>query len=177
MTRNLFKLLFCSLCVALFFILDLLSIKIDPFKFTFSAIAIIVISLYYGPIEGMIVGLLGALIGQLLNGYGFTPTTILWILPAGVRGLYIGLFNLKHNLIEHKWKYTIVLITSALIVTLLNTVTLYIDSKMFGYYSQKLVFGMFIYRLLSSLAICVIYILVCPSILRALNHLDKSNLN
>ena len=180
MKNKLFKFVFCSICVALFFSLDFLSIKVGPFKFTVSGIAIIVVSLYYGPIEGSIVGLLGSFIGQLLNGYGLTPTTILWVLPAFVRGLYIGLFNLDKKLVDKKWKYVIVLITSALIVTLLNTVTLYVDSKMFGYYTKELVFGSLIYRILSSLIICILYIVVCPSIVRALrfvNNKEFSNSN
>ena len=45
----------------------------------------------YGPVGGLLVGLLGAFMGQLLT-YGVTATTILWILPQAARGLLVGVY-------------------------------------------------------------------------------------
>lgn len=46
--------------------------------------------LYLGPLDGFLIGFFGSFLNQLLT-FGLTPTTILWVIPAAVRGLLIGL--------------------------------------------------------------------------------------
>ena len=86
----------CAILAALYFVFDLISIKAGPFKLSVSGLPIILVAIIYGPLDAMIVGFTGAFLGQLLS-YGFTPTTILWCLPAVVRGLFVGLFTKKLN--------------------------------------------------------------------------------
>ena len=81
--------------------------------------------------------------------YGFTVTTLMWILPNAVRGLLVGLYAKKHGLdLTMKQTAGIVLATS-LLVTALNTVALYIDSQIF-HYPISLTVGAIALRFLSS---------------------------
>ena len=117
----------CAVLAALYFVLDLISIKAGPFKLSVSGLPIIIVAVIYGPIDGMIVGFVGAFLGQLLS-YGFTPTTILWVLPAVLRGLIVGICFRKQNVKNHPIKLMAVVLISSIIVTTTNTFVMYIDS-------------------------------------------------
>lgn len=97
-----------AVMIALFFVLDFLAIRIgNNMKITFSGLPIIVSAIFYGPVAGMAVGFIGALLGQMAT-YGIGLTTIFWILPAAVRGLVVGLFAvcLKKKGIMYDVKFT-----------------------------------------------------------------------
>ena len=61
-----------------------------------------------------------------------------------------------------------VCILSGVVSSLVNTVALYVDSKMFGYYSAALVFGALAMRLLLSVVTSVVIAIVIKPILHAL---------
>ena len=64
-------------------------LEMDGIKLTFASLPGILAAMLFGPIDGFIVGFLGAFLEQMLH-FGFTPTTLLWILPPAIRGLLIG---------------------------------------------------------------------------------------
>ena len=153
----------CAILAALYFVFDLISIKAGPFKLSVSGLPIILVAIIYGPIDAMIVGFTGAFLGQLLS-YGFTPTTILWCLPALVRGLFVGLFTKKLNVKEEPIKLIIIIIISSLLVTTINTVVMYIDSKLYNYYSYAYIFGALLYRYIAGILTAIIYSVLTPII-------------
>lgn len=158
-----------AIMMALYVVLSRFSINAGPLKITLDGLPIILAAIMFGPIDGMIVGLVGAFIGQLLDGYGVTPTTILWILPAGVRGLIVGFILRDKKAKENITLVMIAIIISSLAVTLINTFTMYIDSKLYGYYSYAYVFGSFITRIILSVVTAIVYSILTPIILMSLN--------
>lgn len=136
-----------------------LTIPLGGLKITIEALPVIICAVAFGPVDAAIVGFLGELLNQMLT-YGFTPTTILWILPAFVRGLFIGLCILG---MKKKWAVDaivtgkrviavfVICIISGLLVSCLNTFTLYVDSNMYGYYSYEMVFGVFWIRIVTGM--------------------------
>lgn len=144
-----------AVMVALYFALSMMAVPIGGFKLTFEHLPIILCAAFFGPLDAVIVGALGEFINQMLT-FGFTPTTILWMTPAIFRGLSMGLgaklapkrFG-KAALLETKVPVSFVAycVISGLICSLLNTFTLYVDSKMYGYYSYAMVFGVLWLRL------------------------------
>lgn len=86
------------------------------------------------------VGLVGAFLGQLMT-YGVTATTVLWIIPPAVRGLLIGLYAKRCGYELSRKQLVGVLIVTSLVVTLLNTGAIYLDSVIYGYYTYAYVFG------------------------------------
>ena len=60
-------------------------------KITVDSLPILVAALLLGPLDGLAVGLIGSFLNQMLT-YGLTVTTVLWILPAGIRGLVVGYY-------------------------------------------------------------------------------------
>jgi hypothetical protein len=109
--------------------------------------------------------------------YGFTATTMLWVLGPAVRGLIIGLgvllFKKQMSLetivgSKKPYIYVIVNIVASAVTSSLNTLALYVDSKMFGYYEYHMVFGVLFTRIItgifSSLIMAAIVIPVLVSL-------------
>ena len=165
-----------GLLVAMTLVVAMLKIQIGGLKLTFEALPTILCAVIFGPVDAMIVGGLGELLDQLTS-FGLTPTTVLWILPAVSRGLFVGLCVKAMNKrlsadtltkTKHSVLFVIVCIISAIIVSCINTVALYVDSKMFGYYSYAMVFGVFGVRIITGVISSAIMAIAAIPIVAAL---------
>ena len=151
------RLVLNGVLIALYVVLGYLRIQIgNSFRISIAPFAVILAALLFGGMDGLIVGFLGEFLSQVLGPYGLTPTTLLWVLPEAARGLLLGCmmlgFDKKHTpgqLLKSKallW-YLACCIVTGLVASALNTFALYVDSKMFGYYSYYMVFGVLAVRL------------------------------
>ena len=135
------KLVVIAMMVAVYVVLNTVgTIRLGWINISVSALPIIVGALLYGPGGGLMVGLVGAFLGQLMT-YGVTATTVLWIIPPAVRGLLIGLYAKRCGYALSRRQLVGVLIVTSLVVTLLNTGAIYLDSVIYGYYTYAYVFG------------------------------------
>lgn len=135
------KLVVIAMMVAVYVVLNTVgTIRLGWINISVSALPIIVGALLYGPGGGLMVGLVGAFLGQLMT-YGVTATTVLWIIPPAVRGLLIGLYAKRCGYELSRKQLVGVLIVTSLVVTLLNTGAIYLDSVIYGYYTYAYVFG------------------------------------
>lgn len=159
------QLCYDAISIALFVVLDRFSITFGTIKISMSGLPIILASLYFGPINGMIVGFCCGFISQML-GYGFTLTTMLWIWPHVSRGSVMGVVGKLIDVEKRKPLFVISVIISSIIVTLFNTLAICVDSLVYHYYSEEYVFGMFIYRLLLGILTGIIYALIILPILK-----------
>lgn len=153
-----------ALLVALYIVLGFIKIPIgNILRINLAPFSVIVGAVLLGPVNGLLVGFLGEFLSQILGPYGLTPTTVLWALPEAARGLLQGLvfslcFRKKYTLAElMKSKQTKFYLLSCILIgivaSLINTFALYVDSKLFGYYSYYMVFGVLAVRL--SLAVVI----------------------
>lgn len=165
-----------AVMIALYFALSMLAIPMGGLKLTFEHLPIIITALLFGPLDALLVGGLGELINQMMT-YGFTPTTILWMTPAMFRGLSMGLgarflgkYMGLNALLEKKAPvaFMAACVISGLICSTLNTFTLYVDSKMFGYYSYAMVFGVFWIRMAASAVSSVVMAIAAKPVVVAL---------
>ncbi len=156
-----------AMLAAMYVALSFLSIKLPNIKLSFDSLPILVGAALLGPVDGMAVGLIGSFINQMLT-YGFTATTVLWIIPAGVRGLMVGLYAKKKGFDMSMKQTVFIVILSALVVTALNTFVIYLDSVIFDYYSYVLVFGAIIPRIIAGILTGLILAAVLPSIVKTL---------
>ena len=162
-----------SLLVAINIVLCIVApIKLSNFKFTFEAFPIIVAGLIFGPIEGVLVGLLGSTIYQIFfSGYGLMITTPLWVLPHAVSGLIVGLYSKKHNFNLTNRQTIFITIYSSIIVTILNTLAIYLDAKIFGYYTFAYVFGSIIFKIIAGIILAFIYSLVINKLIKVVRKM------
>lgn len=159
------KLVVIAMMVAVYVVLNTVgTIRLGWINISVSALPIIVGALLYGPGGGLMVGLVGAFLGQLMT-YGVTATTVLWIIPPAVRGLLIGLYAKRCGYELSRKQLVGVLIVTSLVVTLLNTGAIYLDSVIYGYYTYAYVFGKVGIRIVSGAVTAVAMAFVTPPVL------------
>ena len=148
-----------AVLIAIYVVLRYFNIPLgNSFRFTLAPFPVILCALLYGPVDGLIVGLLGEFLSQILGPYGLTPTTLLWCLGETVRGGLLGLcsllflrkllFSSQRPNIRQCVPVLLCCVVTGVLAALCQTFALYVDSKMFGYYTYVAVFGMLIWRVL-----------------------------
>lgn len=167
-----------AVLIAMYFGLSLLSVEFGGIKLTFASLPTIICAMLFGPIDGFLVGFLGAFLEQMLK-FGFTQTTLLWVLPPAIRGLFVGLCAIllrRHMSMEtilqakRPYVYFAVCIVSGIIVSSLNTLVYYVDAKIFQYYEYHLIFGVFWLRLLSGILSTILMAGVALPVIEALQR-------
>ena len=162
------KLAMDAMLIAMYFVLSItVSLNLGNMKITLDSLPIIVAGALFGPVDGLLVGLLGSFLNQLYS-YGLTLTTVIWIIPAGVRGLLIGLYSKRRGFDMSMKQTQFITVSTAILTTVLNTAVMYIDSKYYGYYTPAYVFGMLLPRFLSGIIIAVIFGALLPHIIKPL---------
>lgn len=172
------RLVLDAVLIALYVVLGFWRIPIgNAFRISVAPFSVILCALIFGPIDGLIVGFLGEFLTQILGPYGLTQTTLLWCLGETVRGLTLGLCIW----ISKKWltanatsmlkrlvALLILCVFSAVLASLCNTLALYVDSKLFGYYNHYMVFGVLVARILINGGMSVLLGYLSIPIIRAL---------
>ena len=156
-----------AMLVAMYVVLSLFSIPLGNMKITLEALPILIGALLFGPWDGLIIGLLGSFLNQLMT-YGVTATTLLWVLPHAVSGFVVGLYARSKGFYTNYKQTIFITVASALLVTALNTFAMYLDSKIYGYFSVAYVFGALAFRVLAGIITAVVFTAVLPSLLRLL---------
>ncbi len=168
-SNRILRIVIVGMLAALCFVLSAyVSIKAGSMKFTFAGLPILLASLLFGPVDGMLVGGIGEFLSQLFSEYGLTPTTILWIIPSVVRGLMVGLYTKAKRGNPGAVGTSVMIILSSLVVTLLNGLVIWADAVIMGYYSFAYVFGSTGWRFLASLITAVLYCAVIIPLTAAL---------
>lgn len=160
-----------GLSLALYFVLSFTTANFQFVKISLAGLPIIFIAVIYGPFEAAGLGFLGEFIMQMIT-YGFTPTTILWCLPAVARGLIVGFMFKQKDIRTHKLLWILTITVSCIVVTLINTFVIFVDAKIFEYPSQLTTITIFI-RLANSIASAVAYALLLPALIIPLINQGK----
>lgn len=156
-----------ALLVALCAVLGYLALDTNVIKASFESLPVLVSGLLFGPVDGMLVGGLGSFIYQLLR-YGISVTTVLWMLPCIASGLIVGL-GAKIGKFSLSRKQTVVLVViSELVFMALNTFTIFVDSKIYGYYFPGIVMGALGIRLVICVVKAVAYGALLPVLITPL---------
>ena len=182
-SHHIHRMVIDAMLAALFFALSLFSIDLGFIKFTVAPLAILIAGLLFGPVDGGAVGLVGAFLEQLIQ-WGFSVTMPLWILPAVVRGVLIGALALWMRRYFRRrtngefsparagkelslfLAFTVIsAVISAIVVTVFNTIPLYVDYKVFGWSDENpLLWGALSLRFLSGMLTSTILGFVTPLI-------------
>lgn len=164
-----------SMLIALNVVLCILApVKLANMKFTFEAFPILIAAISGGPIDGLIVGTIGSSIYQILfSGYGLMITTPIWVLPHAISGLVVGLYAKKHNFSLSNKQTIFICILSSLLVTTLNTFAIYLDAKIFGYYTFAYVFGSILFKIIAGIMLAILYALAIPKLINKLSKMKK----
>lgn len=166
------KLAIDAMLAAMCAVLGYLAIDLLAVKVTFESLPVLLGALLFGPVHGMAIGAVGTFIYQILR-YGFSYTTVLWMLPYIVCGLVAGLYGRAR-----KYEYTrqgllVIIMVCELMITALNTGVIYIDSKVFGYYTPELITGALAARIGIAVAKGVIFGLIMPELIKGVRTVTR----
>ena len=176
MQKNVKKLCLSAVLAALYVGLDYLAVSVSaPFggtvKLSLSGIAVLVIAAFCGPVWGAATGFVGAFIGQMIT-YGFTATTLLWVMPAVLRGIVFGLlFIAIKRRVDFLWLLIPTLISGA-VVTAANTIVMYIDAKIY-HYPVTLFGAALVSRIIAAVITSIIFALILPELLKYIKKIVK----
>lgn len=161
---RLYRLALDAVLVALFVVFSVyLTVKTPIAEFSLASLPILLCAFLFGPFDALCVAACGAFFEQLLT-FGLSPTTVLWILPSVAQALFAACgARLLSN--RKGWLHLILLILlSEVLLTAVNTATLYLDGAIMGYAVAALTV-MLPGRLVNCAARAVISCLLIPAVL------------
>lgn len=163
---------------ALYVAFDYLATYLSAFlggsiKISLSGLPVMIVAILAGPVYGLATGFIGAFIGQVLSPYGITATTMLWVLPAMLRGLSTGVLFIAFKRNEKFTTLSAIAVISSIIVTAANTFAIYCDSKIYHYYSFEVVFGGIVVRVITGIATAIVFALLLGPIVKAIRKIGR----
>ena len=172
MNTNLRKFVLIAFYTALFVVLSLYgTINFSGMKLTIQNLPIFVGAITLGAAPGAIIGFAGMFINQLIT-YGFTATTLFWVLPQTIIGATCGyIFENKIVKVGSGTKFWICIISLQVVLTILNTIVILVDSLIYGYFNFLVVFGPFVLRIMVSIIVGVVYCIVIPPIIKLIKKI------
>lgn len=172
MSTKLKNLVFIALYTAIFVVLSIYgTISLSGMKLTLQNLPIYIGAITLGSVSGATIGFAGMLINQMLT-YGFTATTLFWVLPQTIIGGVCGyLFENKKVRVGGGLKFWICIITLQVVLTIINTIVIAIDALVYGYYSFIVVFGPLILRLMVSILTGIVFCIVIPAIVKMIKKI------
>ena len=163
-----------AIMAALYVLLTMISVKMGNIHVTFASLPVVVTAVLFGPVEAGVVALLGEFLNQML-AYGFTATTVLWLIPPAVRGLIIGTVALRlmksNRLLDSRpLLFYVACAGAAVCTTVCNTAVIWLDSIIYHYYTFVYVFGDMIIRFVTGMVTAVLIATVAIPLLRFLRR-------
>ncbi len=148
-----------AMCAAL----GALALDLNSIKITFESFPILLGALLFGPLDGLAVGFVGTLLYQLLR-YGVSVTTPLWILPYMLAGLVTGFCAKRRGFSLTTGQTVGIVVAAEVLVTALNTLVMYIDAKLYGYWFPGFISAMLLPRGAVCIGKAVVFGLVLPKL-------------
>lgn len=151
---NVKRMCYAALLAAMYLPLSLYAaVQVGNVRISFGSLPVVIAALLFGPLDAVVVAMVGEFFKQLLT-YGVTYTTVLYLIPPALRGLVVGLGALAlaacggRRLEERRTLCYAVCILAAVCTTVGNTLINWLDSVIFGYYTPALIFGDLVWRLI-----------------------------
>ena len=158
--------------VALHVVLELFcTIRIgNEIKITFATFPFLIAGMLLGPVCGLAVGFVGTFLSQMLT-YGFTASTIFWLLPGTAMGLSGGLiFKWMHRKPELK-AVAVTAAGSYFILVVFNFIASYFDGVViFKYMTLEVLLALIPIRLVTWVCMSIVYTLVALPLVKVLRR-------
>lgn len=174
--RNVKRMCYAALLSAMYLPLSLYAaVQVGNVRISFGSLPVVAAALLFGPVDAVIVAMVGEFFKQLLT-YGVTYTTVLYLIPPALRGLVVGLGALAllslrgQRLEERRVLCYAVCIVAAVCTTLGNTLVNWLDSVLMGYYFPGLILGDFVWRLIVGMINAVVMSSLAIPLVKALRQ-------
>ena len=151
-----------AVCAALGY----LALDMGSMKVTLEALPILLGALLFGPVDGVLIAFVGTAISQLLY-YGISVTTLLWMLPYVLCGLFAGLYAKRRGFSLGGKQTVLIIVLCEILISLLNTGVLYLDSRIYAYWFPGFISAALLVRAGICIATAVAFSAILPVLLRA----------
>ena len=150
------------------------AIRIGTWQVSFGSLPVVVAAMLFGPADAFLVAAIGEFLKQLLT-YGFTATTVLYLIPPALRGMVIGLVAVRlwksgRALEERRGLCYLVCMCAAIVTTFGNTMVNWADSLIYGYYTFAYVFGNAVVRFITGMVNSVVIATVAIPLVKLLRR-------
>ena len=166
------RICYIALLAAMYYVLNLLEIRTPGnLHVTLDALPLMVSALLLGPVDAGLVAFFGELLNQVVGPYGITATTLLWVLPPVIYGLIIGVVAKRQSGKPMETRVVfcyVVCILAAVVRSAGNTLVIWADSVIYGYYSFAIVFGAAAIRFVAGIVAAVLVATVAMPLVRIL---------
>lgn len=165
------RICYIALLAAMYYVLNLLEIRTPGnLHVTLDALPLMVSALLLGPVDAALVAFFGELLNQVIGPYGITATTLLWVLPPVIYALIIGVVakGQKKPMETRVVFCYVVCILAAVVRSAGNTLVIWADSVIYGYYSFAIVFGAAAIRFVTGIVAAVLVATVAMPLVRIL---------
>ena len=152
-----------AMLAAMCAVLGAVSLDFGNLKVTLESLPIILGAAMFGPLDGVAIGFVGTFIYQLLR-YGVSATTLLWILPYALAGLVAGFYAKRRGFSLTTGQTVGIVVAAEVLVTALNTLVMYIDAKLYGYWFPGFISAMLLPRGAVCVVKAVVFGLVLPKL-------------
>ena len=171
--NNIKKIVQIALLTALFVLFGkFVTLDFGNLKITLKNLPLYVGAISLGTLPGALIGALGELTVQLTGPYGFTATTLFWILPHTIVGAICGFaFEKEYIKLNGEIKYWVFIICLQILLTILNTIVMVVDSLIFGYYNPITIISTFVTRIMLALLVGFVYCVVIKYIVIAIKKI------
>lgn len=176
------RMCYAALLAAMYVPLSLyVAVQVGNVRISFGSLPVVAAALLFGPVDAVIVAMVGEFFKQLLT-YGVTYTTVLYLIPPALRGLVVGLGALAllslrgQRLEERRMLCYAVCIVAAVCTTLGNTLVNWLDSVLMGYYFPGLILGDFVWRLIVGMINAVVMSSLAIPLVKALRQRNAVSL-
>ncbi len=158
-----------AILAAMCAVLGYFAIETNALKISFETFPIYIAALLFGPADAVATGLVGTFIYQLLK-YGVSVTTALWMFPYAVCGFAAGMYAKRNEFKLPAKQIMVMTILCELMITLMNTGVIYIDSHIYGYYTPPLIMGSLVLRLVICITKGIAFGAVLPKLVENLRN-------
>lgn len=156
-------------------ILGYISIDFANLRFTFVSFPIYVGAFLLGGPSGFLIGFIGNFIYQVLK-FGITATTVLWIIPYAAAGYVAGVYAKSKNFNMNARQTMFIIAVCAFMISTLNTISFFIDAKIYGYYNPVTMFAAIPPRYVKTVIEVIIYSAVVPTVLHAVRRVVQTSI-
>ena len=173
--RNVKRMCYAALLAAMYLPLSLYAaVQVGNVRISFGSLPVVVAALLFGPVDAVVVAMVGEFFKQILT-YGVTYTTVLYLIPPALRGLVVGLgavliLRRGQRLEDRRALCYAVCIAAALCTTVGNTLVNWLDSVLMGYYFPGLILGDLVWRLIVGMINAVVMASLAIPLVKALRR-------
>lgn len=167
------RMCYAALLAAMYVPLSLyVAVQMGNVRISFGSLPVVVAALLFGPVDAVIVALVGEFFKQILT-YGVTYTTALYLIPPALRGLVVGLGALLAlrrgwRLEEQRTACYAVCVIAAIHTTVGNTLVNWLDSVLMHYYFPGLILSDLAWRLVVGMLNAVVMASLAIPLVKAL---------